>query len=35
MVGDDAAELEAGTGIDKGMGSEGLPLGVRGYDSDG
>ena len=30
MVGDVAAELDAGTGIDKGMGSEGLPVGVRG-----
>ena len=30
MVGDDAADLDAGAGIDKGMGSEGLPFGVRG-----
>lgn len=30
MVGDDAAEFVVDTGMDKGMGSEGLPFGVRG-----
>lgn len=30
MVGDDATEFDAETGIDNGMGSEGLPFGVRG-----